>query len=145
MAFSDDLDLDLAAAEAHHAKGKLFVTEAAVAVAPVGAPKPDDPNEIVPDEDAIFAAIPPLGNSKGKNLSKFIRTVKPYIRHIHFADAYGLDGEGVPIGEGDIDFARIMPLFADYEGTWVPEIWRGHLNRGQGFLEALIKLKEYDI
>ena len=84
-------------------------------------------------------------NSKGKNLSKFIRTVKPYIRHIHFADAYGLDGEGVPIGEGDIDFAKIMPLFADYEGTWVPEIWRGHLNGGQGFLEALIKLKEYDI
>ena len=84
-------------------------------------------------------------NAKGKNLSKFIQTVKPYIRHIHFADAYGLDGEGVAIGEGDIDFARIMPLFADYEGTWVPEIWRGHLNGGQGFLEALIKLKKYDI
>ena len=84
-------------------------------------------------------------NAKEKDLSEFIRTVKPFIRHIHFADAYGLDGEGVQMGEGDIDFAKIMPLFADYQGTWVPEIWRGHLHNGKGFLEALTKLGKYDL
>ena len=84
-------------------------------------------------------------NAKEKDLTEFIRTVKPYIRHIHFADAYGLDGEGVQIGEGDIDFDRIMPLFKDYKGTWVPEIWRGHLQKGKGFIEALTKLRRFDL
>jgi len=84
-------------------------------------------------------------NAKGKDLYRYIQTVKPFIRHIHFADAYGLDGEGVQIGEGDIDFEKIMPLFADYTGTWVPEIWRGHLQKGKGFIEALSKLRNYDL
>jgi hypothetical protein len=38
-----------------------------------------------------------------------------------------------------------MPLFAGYEGTWVPEVWRGHVNKGKGFIEALIRLRQYDI
>jgi len=84
-------------------------------------------------------------NAKEEDLSTYIQTVKPYIRHIHFADAYGLDGEGVQIGEGDIDFDAIMPLFAEYQGTWVPEIWRGHLQKGKGFIEALNRLKSYDL
>ena len=84
-------------------------------------------------------------NAKEKDIEEFIQTVKPYIRHIHFADAYGLDGEGVQIGEGDIHFERIMPLFADYSGTWVPEIWRGHLHKGKGFLEALTKLRRFHL
>jgi len=84
-------------------------------------------------------------NAKEKSLSDFIKTVKPFIRHIHFADAYGLDGEGVQIGEGDIDFEKIMPLFGDYTGSWVPEIWRGHLQKGKGFIEALSKLRNYDL
>ena len=25
------------------------------------------------------------------------------------------------IGDGDIDFDQIMPLFSDYKGTWVPK------------------------
>jgi len=84
-------------------------------------------------------------NAKEKSLSEYINTVKPIIRHIHFADAYGLDGEGVQIGEGDINFNTIMPLFNDYSGTWVPEIWRGHLQNGKGFIEALTKLRNHNI
>lgn len=84
-------------------------------------------------------------NAKEKDIVDYIRIVKPYIRHIHFADAYGLDGEGVQIGEGDIDFNSVMPLFSDYLGSWVPEIWRGHLQNGKGFIDALIKLKEFDL
>ncbi len=84
-------------------------------------------------------------NAKEKDLSEFIRMVKPFTRHIHFADAYGLDGEGVQIGEGDIDFARITRLFVDYRGTWVPEIWCGHLENGKGFIKALTRLKQYNL
>jgi N-acetylneuraminate synthase len=84
-------------------------------------------------------------NAKERNLHEWISIVKPFIRHIHFSDAYGLDGEGVQIGHGDIDFGNVMPLFSDYCGTWVPEIWRGHLNNGKGFLEALSKLRQYNL
>ena len=82
-------------------------------------------------------------NAKDLDLAAYIRTVRPHIAHVHFADGYGLDGEGVQIGEGDIDFGRVMPLFADYRGTWVPEIWRGHLDGGRGFLKALSLLAQY--
>jgi N-acetylneuraminate synthase len=84
-------------------------------------------------------------NAKEKELASFIRVVMPYIRHIHFADGYGLDGEGVQLGQGEIDLERILPLFSDYEGTWVPEIWRGHLNSGQGFIQALEVLGRFDL
>jgi sialic acid synthase SpsE/endonuclease IV len=84
-------------------------------------------------------------NAKEKDLCSFIEAVEPFVQHIHFADAYGLDGEGVQIGEGDIDFDSVMPLFADYQGTWVPEIWRGHLHGGRGFLQALAKLRRFEL
>ncbi len=84
-------------------------------------------------------------NAKDRQLTHFIETIRPHIRHIHFADAYGLDGEGVQIGEGDIAFDEIMPLLADYTGTWVPEIWRGHMQNGRGFLLALEKLKPFGL
>ncbi len=84
-------------------------------------------------------------NAKEKDLAEFIKTIRPFIRHIHFADAYGLDGEGVQIGEGDIDLEAVMPLFADYEGSWVPEVWRGHLQKGRGFFEALVILSNFDL
>ena len=88
--------------------------------------------------DTSHAAL--FCNAKDLELSKFIETVLPHTSHVHFGDAYGLDGEGMQIGEGDIDFEKIMPAFRDFEGTWVPEIWRGHLNDGKGFLTALKRL-----
>ncbi|HCC53625.1 MAG TPA: hypothetical protein DEQ20_01665 [Desulfobulbaceae bacterium] len=84
-------------------------------------------------------------NAKDTDLAEYIRLLRPYIRHIHFADAYGLDGEGMQIGEGDIDLDRIIPLFADYRGTWMPEIWRGHLDNGAGFITALQRLNKYEL
>jgi len=82
-------------------------------------------------------------NAKDKDLYEFITQVLPYTRHLHLADAYGLDGEGVQFYDGDIDLKTIMPAFAEYRESWVPEIWRGHLNNGQGFLKAISILSEY--
>lgn len=84
-------------------------------------------------------------NAKNKSLEEYVRTLLPYIRHIHFADGYGVDGEGVQIGEGDIDFQKIMPLFKSYTDTWVPEVWRGHLAEGKGFIKALSLLSDFDL
>ncbi|MBU3952439.1 MAG: N-acetylneuraminate synthase family protein [Proteobacteria bacterium] len=83
-------------------------------------------------------------NAKEIDLCHFIKTVRPYIRHIHMGDAYGLDGEGIQIHEGDMDFDRIMPLLSDYRGSWVPEIWRGHQNNARGFLIALERMGKYN-
>ncbi len=82
-------------------------------------------------------------NAKEKDLADEIKTLLPFTSHLHLADGYGLDGEGVQFGEGDIDLDNILPLFKGFQGTWVPEIWRGHLNQGQGFLQALTFLEKY--
>ncbi len=82
-------------------------------------------------------------NAKESDLCQFVQTIKPYIRHIHMGDAYGVDGEGMQIHEGDIDFDRMMLLLSDYRDSWVPEVWQGHLNNGQGFFIALERLARY--
>ncbi len=82
-----------------------------------------------------------------KDIIEFIKTVKPLIKHIHFADADGVDGEGLQIDEGEINFSKVMSHFRDLEIdnsiTMIPEIWRGHENKGAGFKLAFERLKKY--
>lgn len=82
-------------------------------------------------------------NAKEKDLAAMVKTLLPFTRHLHLADGYGLDGEGVQFGDGTIDLDKIMPLFKDFTGSWVPEIWRGHLDQGKGFLQALKLLRRW--
>jgi N-acetylneuraminate synthase len=56
------------------------------------------------------------------------------------ADASGTDGEGLQIGDGDVNFAEIMPAVIASGATLVPEIWLGHRNGGEGFIMALHRL-----
>jgi N-acetylneuraminate synthase len=66
----------------------------------------------------------------------------PYIRHLHLSDAAGLDGEGLQIGEGVIDWVHFFSVLGEYNGTMIPEIWRGHQRQGEGFLVAIQRLSE---
>ena len=66
----------------------------------------------------------------------------PYIRHLHLSDAAGLDGEGLQIGEGVIDWIHFFKVLGEYHGTMIPEIWRGHQRQGEGFLIAIHRLSE---
>jgi len=66
----------------------------------------------------------------------------PYIGHLHLSDGAGLDGEGLQIGEGSIDWIRFFRVLGDYRGTMIPEIWRGHQRQGEGFLIAVQRLSE---
>ncbi|MBW2107575.1 MAG: N-acetylneuraminate synthase family protein [Deltaproteobacteria bacterium] len=84
-------------------------------------------------------------NASGGDLCDYIETLRPFVEHLHVADACGLDAEGLQIGDGDIPFDEVLPLFKGYEGTWVPEIWRGHCENGKGFVEALRRLKRYPL
>jgi len=66
----------------------------------------------------------------------------PYIRHLHLSDGAGLDGEGLQIGEGSIDWVHFFQVLGDYQGTMIPEIWRGHQRKGEGFLIAIQRLSQ---
>jgi len=71
-----------------------------------------------------------------------VKVLLPYIRHLHLSDGSGLDGEGLQIGEGNIDWVHFFRVLGEYHGTMIPEIWRGHQRQGEGFLIAIQRLSE---
>ncbi|RAT70360.1 hypothetical protein AU506_16525 [Lonsdalea populi] len=69
----------------------------------------------------------------------------PHTEHLHIVDSVGLDGEGVQVGEGEVDFkdlAERMDRLAP-DAPFIPEIWMGHVNTGEGFFVALDRLQEW--
>lgn len=74
---------------------------------------------------------------------KFCEDVAPFSSHLHLGDAIGLNGEGLQIGEGNIDFKKLGKVLRNNckEASFIPEIWQGHKNGGQGFWIALEKLE----
>jgi sialic acid synthase SpsE/sugar phosphate isomerase/epimerase len=71
-----------------------------------------------------------------------VRNLLPYIGHLHLSDGAGVDGEGLQIGEGAIDWVHFFRVLGDYHGTMIPEIWRGHQRQGEGFLIAIQRLSQ---
>jgi len=71
-----------------------------------------------------------------------VQILLPYTHHLHISDGSGLDGEGLQIGEGNIDWLHFFNITKDYHGTMIPEIWRGHQHAGQGFILAIQRLSE---
>jgi len=76
---------------------------------------------------------------------RFVEKVAPMTAHLHIADARGVDGEGLQIGEGEIDFSVLLRNTAELmpEVSFIPEVWQGHKNKGQGFWVALDRLDSY--
>jgi N-acetylneuraminate synthase len=81
-------------------------------------------------------------NYADKGLVEHAKTLRPYIDYLHVADAAGVDGEGLQLGEGEIDFERLAPVLEDFDGPIITEIWRGHENRGEGFKNAATYLED---
>ena len=83
-------------------------------------------------------------NHFGWSFQRFLEQVLPYTAHLHLADASGVDGEGLQIGEGEIDFYAVSAAIQTYAPTasWIPEIWQGHENNGEGFWIALDRLEK---
>ena len=77
-------------------------------------------------------------------LRDYVAALAKHTAHIHISDAKGLDGEGLQIGDGDINFADLMGLFdrENSEASMIPEIWQGHKESGRAFFEALARLEE---
>ncbi|HSL83160.1 MAG TPA: N-acetylneuraminate synthase family protein, partial [Thermoanaerobaculia bacterium] len=83
---------------------------------------------------ALFCAV------AGRDLGEYVELCLPHTMHLHVADASGIDGEGIQIGEGVIEWERILDLLRDRDFTWVPEIWDGHLHDAAGFRAAINRL-----
>ena len=84
-------------------------------------------------------------NHFGFDFLKGIAVLGPHTAHYHLGDSKGVDGEGLQIGDGDIDFkalGEVMRRTAP-DATFIPEIWQGHKNLGEGFWIALERLEPY--
>lgn len=73
----------------------------------------------------------------------FASQVAPVTAHLHLGDAKDLNGEGLQVGEGDIDFDRLGAILQAGcpRASFIPEIWQGHKNGGEGFWIALERLE----
>ena len=82
-------------------------------------------------------------NHFGFALDAYVRTLGPHTAHLHIADAAGVDGEGLQIGEGEIDFAALGRALdaAAPRASFIPEVWQGHKNDGEGFWIGLARLE----
>jgi sialic acid synthase SpsE/sugar phosphate isomerase/epimerase len=116
---------------------------------------------LAPDEIAGFCAEHGTGlcldishaalwcNLAGRDVAEYVRLVRPHVRHIHVADASGTDGEGLQIGEGDVDFPRVLAELdgldaasRDNVAALMPEVWLGHHRGGEAAWTALARLTE---
>jgi N-acetylneuraminate synthase len=110
---------------------------------------------IFPEESAAFCAKHDLrmcvdishtklaANHFGFDFAKGLAQLGPHTAHLHFGDAKGLDGEGLQIGEGEIDFDEIGAVLRKHApgASFIPEIWQGHKNMGEGFWTAFERLE----
>lgn len=82
-------------------------------------------------------------NHFGVDFYEFARKIAPVTAHLHLGDAKGVNGEGLQVGEGDIDFLRLGEILKSGcpAASFIPEIWQGHKNGGEGFWVALERLE----
>lgn len=84
-------------------------------------------------------------NFHKRSFTEYVEALAPLTEHLHIVDAEGVDGEGPQIGDGEVDWpllARQLDELAPGVG-FIPEIWMGHTNNGQGFWTALDRLEEW--
>ena len=78
----------------------------------------------------------------GASVLEFGTRVAPFVRHLHVSDGAGTSGEGLPIGEGNVNFVELLPVLMAQKPTLIPEIWMGHHENGEGFRLALEHLTD---
>jgi sialic acid synthase SpsE/sugar phosphate isomerase/epimerase len=77
------------------------------------------------------------------SLVEYTKKVKSRVSHLHISDATGVNGEGVQMHEGDIDFEGVLCELVDVDCSWVTEIWAGHTDNGQGTYKSMTELEKY--
>lgn len=82
-------------------------------------------------------------NKFGWNHIEYTRKLAPYTAHYHISDGSGVDGEGIQIGDGNVDFEHIYPIINEFSpnASFIPEVWQGHKNNGEGFWVSLERME----
>ncbi len=67
-----------------------------------------------------------------------LQELLPYSAHLHIADAKGVNGEGVVMGTGDVQWKQAWEKIIQHPNlSFIPEVWQGHKDHGAGFWSAL--------
>ncbi len=84
-------------------------------------------------------------NYLGMSFADATDLLAPHTEHLHLVDATGVDGEGVQVGDGEIDWAVLAEQLDEQAPgvSFIPEIWQGHVNDGEGFWLALERLEQW--
>ena len=84
-------------------------------------------------------------NYLGMSFADATDLLAPHSEHLHLVDATGVDGEGVQVGDGEIDWAVLAQQLDRMSPgvSFIPEIWQGHVNDGEGFWIALERLEQW--
>jgi sialic acid synthase SpsE len=79
------------------------------------------------------------------NFEDATRMLLPVSGHAHLVDAAGVDGEGLQIDEGDINWTALAENMHELAPSlsFIPEIWQGHIEGGLGFWTGLSRLEAY--
>ncbi len=84
-------------------------------------------------------------NHLSRTMTEFVTALGPHIAYLHVVDGAGVGEEGLQIGEGTLDFKQLsydLQRAAPTAG-FIPEIWQGHENGGEGFWIALERLEKW--
>jgi sialic acid synthase SpsE/sugar phosphate isomerase/epimerase len=79
----------------------------------------------------------------GLDFQQALALLLPYSAHLHVADAMGVNGEGVVMGTGDVNWPETWAQIKRHPKiSFIPEVWQGHKDHGAGFWSALKFLRE---
>lgn len=86
-------------------------------------------------------------NEYGYEFENFLKLNGKFVEHLHLADASNHNSEGLQIDEGEVNWENMINLLNEYSpnATFIPEIWQGHLNNGNGLWKALERLQKYNL
>jgi sialic acid synthase SpsE/sugar phosphate isomerase/epimerase len=84
-------------------------------------------------------------NHRRRPFSEVVELLAPHTAHLHLVDAVGVDGEGIQVGEGEIDWVALADQLARLcpDAGFIPEIWMGHKDGGEGFWVANERLEAW--
>ena len=78
---------------------------------------------------------------QNEDFVKSIEKLSEITAHWHMSDAEGTNGEGVQMGQGDVNFKAVMSNVKESQ-TFIVETWQGHKDNGNGFAVDLKYLEE---
>ena len=77
---------------------------------------------------------------------KFLEIIE-FADHLHLSDSSSSSNEGLNIDDGSIDFAftlnKIFEFHEKSKISFIPEVWQGHLDKGEGFRISLERISRY--